>query len=39
MRSVLLVDDQALFRKALASLLSDAGWEVEKIPMEDEREE
>lgn len=28
MRSVLLVDDQALFRKALASLLSDAGWEV-----------
>ncbi len=28
MRRVLLVDDQALFRKALASLLSDAGWEV-----------
>ncbi len=28
MRSVLLVDDQVLFRKALASLLSDAGWEV-----------
>jgi len=28
MRSVLLVDDQALFRKALASLLSGAGWEI-----------
>jgi DNA-binding NarL/FixJ family response regulator len=28
MRSVVLADDQALFRKALASLLADAGWEV-----------